>query len=151
MEYEFLLIASGIPDHRSLSHPPVLSEFFPAWLTLTRSNCQSLSVGIRNCWRRTRTAEFRMMPVNQPEMVRRTSAELERNEQSSPLLSATFHRSLDGTGCLTMVNGRARKRLKQFSSNLVSTQSNHWEGLARNEFHLYNVAHTCQHNRVEGI
>jgi len=96
---EFLLIASGIPNliiAACLIHQCSVSSS-PTSLP-TRSNCQSFSsafVEIAEGERVTHLAEFRMMPVNQPEMVRRTSAELERAMSNSPgLLSATFHRSL---------------------------------------------------------
>ena len=81
---------------------------------------------------------------NQPEMVRRTSAELERAMSNSPgLLSATFHRSLDGTRMFNYGQWESKEAfeviLKQPGFN---PDKPYWEGLARNEFHLYNVVHT---------
>jgi len=85
-----------------------------------------------------------MMPVNQPEMVRRTSAELERNESNSPGLLSYLHRSLDGNSD-TYGQWESKEAfeaiLKQPGFNPEQTVL---EGLARNEFHLYNVVHTCR-------
>ncbi|MBD1852164.1 antibiotic biosynthesis monooxygenase [Cyanobacteria bacterium FACHB-502] len=84
-----------------------------------------------------------MMPSNQPEMVKRTTDELERAmSNSSGLISATFHRSLDGT---RMFNYGQWESKEAFEAILKQPGFNpdkpYWEGLARNEFHLYNVVH----------
>ena len=134
-------------DHRSLSRPTVFSEFFPPdslLLEVTASRSLLAEVEIAEGERVTHLAEFRMMPVNQPEMVRRTSAELERAMSNSPgLLSATFHRSLDGTRMFNYGQWESKEAfeaiLKQPGFN---PEQPYWEGLARNEFHLYNVVHT---------
>ncbi len=88
-------------DHRSLPRPSAFNEFFPPdslLLEVTASQARSTEVEIVAGDYVTHLAEFRMIPINQPEMVKRTSAELERAISTSPsLLSATFHRSLDGT------------------------------------------------------
>lgn len=134
-------------DHRSLTRPTVFSEFFPPDLLLlevTASRSLSPEVEIAEGERVTHLAEFRMIPVNQPEMVRRTSAELERAMSNSPgLLSATFHRSLDGTRMFNYGQWESKEAfeaiLKQPGFN---PEQPYWKGLARNEFHLYNVVHT---------
>jgi len=134
-------------DHRSLPHPAVLSEFFPPdslLLEVTASRSVAAEVEIAEGERITHLAEFRMMPVNQPEMVRRTSIELERAMSNSPgLLSATFHRSLDGTRMFNYGQWESKEAfeaiLKQPGFN---PEQPYWQGLARNEFHLYNVVHT---------
>ena len=134
-------------DHRSLPRPTVFSEFFPPdslLLEVTASRSLSAEVEIAQGDRMTHLAEFRMMPINQPEMVRRTSAELERAmSNSTGLLSATFHRSLDGTRMFNYGQWESKEAfeaiLKQPGFN---PEQPYWEGLARNEFHLYNVVHT---------
>ncbi|MBD3886852.1 antibiotic biosynthesis monooxygenase [Phormidium tenue FACHB-886] len=134
-------------DHRSLPRPSVFGEFFPPdslLLEVTASRSLSARVEIVAGDLVTHLAEFRMMPVNQPEMIRRTSAELERAISTSPgLLSATFHRSLDGTRMFNYGQWESKEAfeaiLKQAGFN---PEQPYWEGLARNEFHLYNVAHT---------
>jgi quinol monooxygenase YgiN len=134
-------------DHRSLPRPTVFSEFFPPdslLLEVTASRSLLAEVEIAEGDLVTHLAEFRMMPINQPEMVRRTSAELERAMSNLPgLLSATFHRSLDGT---RMFNYGQWESKEAFEAILKQPGFNpdkpYWEGLARNEFHLYNVVHT---------
>jgi quinol monooxygenase YgiN len=134
-------------DPRSLPRPTVLSEFFPPEMlllevTASRSNSTEVEIIAGNLV--THLAEFRMMPIHQSEMIKRTSAELERAMSNSPgLLSATFHRSLDGT---RMFNYGQWENREAFEAILKQPGFNpeqpYWEGLARNEFHLYNVVHT---------
>jgi quinol monooxygenase YgiN len=64
---------------------------------------------------------------------------------SSPgLISATFHRSLDGTRLFNYGQWESKEAfeaiLKQPGFN---PDESYWEGLARNEFHLYNVVHVA--------
>lgn len=133
-------------DHRNLPRPADFNEFFPPdslLLEVTASKSLAAEVEIIAGDLVTHLAEFRMMPINQPEMVKRTSAELERAMKNSPgLLSATFHRSLDGT---RMFNYGQWESKKAFEAILQQPGFNpdqpYWEGLARNEFHLYNVVH----------
>lgn len=133
-------------DHRSLPRPTVLSEFFPPdslQLEVSASRAVTAEVEIAVGERITHLAEFRMMPSNQPEMVKRTTAELEQAMSNSPgLISASFHRSLDGT---RMFNYGQWKSKEAFEAILNQPGFNpdkpYWEGLARNEFHLYQVVH----------
>ena len=132
-------------DHRSLLRPIVFGEFFPPdALQLEVSASRSVSaVEIVAGDRITHLAEFRMTPSNQPEMIKRTTAELDRAMSNSPgLISATFHRSLDGT---RMFNYGQWESKEAFDAILKQPGFNpdkpYWEGLARNEFHLYIVVH----------
>ena len=133
-------------DHRSLSSPVVFSEFFPPdslQLEVTASQSITAEVEIMTGDRITHLAEFRMMPSNQPEMVKRTAAELDRAMSNTPgLISASFHRSLDGT---RMFNYGQWESKEAFEAILKQPGFNpdkpYWEGLARNEFHLYHVVH----------
>lgn len=133
-------------DHRSLARPPIFGEFFPPdslQLEISASRSVSAEVEIVTGDRITHLAEFRMMPSNQPEMVKRTTAELDRAMKDTPgLISATFHRSLDGT---RMFNYGQWESKEAFEAILEQPGFNpdkpYWEGLARNEFHLYTVAH----------
>ncbi|MDY6784370.1 MAG: antibiotic biosynthesis monooxygenase [Cyanobacteriota bacterium] len=131
-------------DRNNLVRPIVLSEFFPPdslQLEVSASRSLSAEVEIVEGDRITHLAEFRMVPSNQPEMVKRTTAELDRAMDNSPgLISATFHRSLDGT---RMFNYGQWESQEAFEAILKQPGFNpnqpYWEGLARNEFHLYNV------------
>ena len=133
-------------DHRSLPRSIVVDEFFPPdtlQLEVSASRSVSAEVEIVIGDRITHLAEFRMMPSNQPEMVKRTTAELDQAINNSPgLISATFHRSLDGTRMFNYSQWESREAfeaiLKQPGFN---PDKPYWEGLARNEFHLYNVVH----------
>jgi quinol monooxygenase YgiN len=135
-------------DHRSLPRPAIFGEFFPPdslQLEVSASRSVSAEVEIVTGDRITHLAEFRMIPANQPEMVKRTTAELERAMNNSPgLISATFHRSLDGT---RMFNYGQWENKEAFEAILKQPGFNpdkpYWEGLARNEFHLYNVVHVA--------
>ncbi len=67
-----------------------------------------------------------------------------KSQNNTPgLISATFHRSLDGT---RMFNYGQWESKEAFEAILKQPGFNpdkpYWEGLARNEFHLYNVVHT---------
>lgn len=134
-------------DHRSLPRPSVFSEFFPPdslLLEVTASRSLSAEVEIVVGDRITHLAEFRMTSTHQPEMIKRTSAELERAMRNSlGLLSATFHRSLDGTRMFNYGQWESKEAfeaiLKQPGFN---PEQPYWKGLARNEFHLYNVVHS---------
>ncbi|HEY9614066.1 MAG TPA: antibiotic biosynthesis monooxygenase [Allocoleopsis sp.] len=133
-------------DHRSLPRPTVFGEFFPPdslLLEITASRSLSVEVEIVAGDRITHLAEFRMMPSNQPEMVKRTTTEVDRARSNSPgLISATFHRSLDGT---RMFNYGQWESKEAFEAILKQPGFNpdqpYWEGLARNEFHLYHVVY----------
>ncbi|MFB2981833.1 antibiotic biosynthesis monooxygenase family protein [Microseira sp. BLCC-F43] len=135
-------------DHRSLPRPAIFGEFFPPdslQLEVSASRSVSAEVEIVTGDRITHLAEFRMIPANQPEMVKRTTAELERAMNNSPgLISATFHRSLDG---IRMFNYGQWESKEAFEAILKQPGFNpdkpYWEGLARNEFHLYNVVHVA--------
>jgi quinol monooxygenase YgiN len=135
-------------DRRRLPRPTVFDEFFPPdalLLEVSASRSVSAEVEIVAGKCITHLAEFRMMPSNQPEMVKRTTAELDRAMSNSPgLISATFHRSLDGT---RMFNYGQWESKEAFEAILKQPGFNpdkpYWEDLARNEFHLYNVVHVA--------
>ncbi|MDZ8260222.1 antibiotic biosynthesis monooxygenase family protein [Nostoc sp. ChiQUE01b] len=133
-------------DHRSLQRPVLLNEFFPPdslQLEVSASKSVSAEVEIVAGDRITHLAEFRMMPSNQPEMLKRTTTELDQAMSNSPgLLSVSFHRSLDGT---RMFNYGQWESKEAFEAILKQPGFNpdkpYWEELARNEFHLYHVVH----------
>lgn len=132
-------------EPRSLSRSAIFNEFFPpdsVQLEVSASRSILGEVEISVGTRVTHLAEFRMIPSNQPEMLKRTTAELDRAMSNSPgLISATFHRSLDGT---RMFNYGQWESKEAFEAILKQPGFNpdkpYWEGLARNEFHLYEVA-----------
>lgn len=133
-------------DYRSLPYPAVFSEFFPPDsrlldVVISRSITAEVEIAVGD--RVTHLAEFRMIPTNQPEMVKRASHEVDRAMKTSPgLISATFHRSLDGT---RLFNYGQWEDQEAFAAILQQPDFNpekpYWDGLARNEFHLYHVVH----------
>ena len=88
-------------------------------------------------------AEFRMQPENQPKMVELAKEHVKPAMEQAGLISATFHRSLDGTRVINYgqwANKEAIEELKKQPG--FSKDKPYWEGLADNEYHLYEVVHT---------
>jgi quinol monooxygenase YgiN len=88
-------------------------------------------------------AEFRVKPENQQRLI-----ELERENvvialEHPDLISANFHRSLDGTRTANYGQWRS---LDNFEALLKEPKyesvREYWKGLAENEFHLYEVVFT---------
>lgn len=87
--------------------------------------------------------EFRVQPENQQRLI-----ELERENvtialEHPDLISATFHRSLEGT---RTVNYGQWRSLDRFNALLKESKykpvREYWKGLAENEFNLYEVVFT---------
>ena len=87
-------------------------------------------------------AEFSMQPENQPKMVELAKEHVKSAMEQPGLISATFHRSLDGTRVINYgqwANKEAIEELKKQPG--FSKDKPYWEGLADNEYHLYEVVH----------
>lgn len=88
-------------------------------------------------------AEFRVQPENQMRLV-----ELERKYvgvglQNPGLLSANFHRSLDGVHNVNYGQWRSFADFEELlKDSKYKSLSEYWQGLAENEFHLYEVVFT---------
>lgn len=134
-------------DYRVLPVPTTFLEFFPPdshLLEVFASRSRAAEVSIVKGELTTHLAEFRMKPENQHDMVAHASVEVEQAINSSPgLLSATFHRSFDGT---RVFNYGQWESLEAFNTILKQPGFNpdqpYWEGIARNEFYLHHVVHT---------
>ena len=88
-------------------------------------------------------AEFRMQPENQPKLVELAKEHVKPAMKQPGLLSATFHRSLHETRVINYgqwANKEAIEELKKQPG--FSKDKPYWEGLADNEYHLYEVVHT---------
>lgn len=87
--------------------------------------------------------EFRVKPENQQRLV-----ELERENvlialEHPDLLSANFHRSLDGTRTMNYGQWRTLENFELLLKEPKYTPvREYWKGLAENEFHLYEVVFT---------
>jgi quinol monooxygenase YgiN len=89
----------------------------------------------------THFAEFRMKPENQPKLVELQKEYLPKSfEENKGLVSASFHRSLDG---LMSINYGQWLSQEAFEEILkvpgFEKGKGYWVGLAENEFHLYDV------------
>lgn len=85
-------------------------------------------------------AEFRMPPENQPRMVELAKEHVGPAMSLPGLVSANFHRSLDGERVINYGqwdNEEAIYTLTQRPG--FGKEDGYWTGLAENEFHLYEV------------
>lgn len=88
-------------------------------------------------------AEFRVKPEDQQRLVELERKYVKIGLDHPDLISANFHRSLDGT---RTVNYGQWRSLENFDLLLKEPKyaplSEYWQGLAENEFHLYEVVFT---------
>ncbi|AFY57724.1 hypothetical protein Riv7116_5344 [Rivularia sp. PCC 7116] len=85
-------------------------------------------------------AEFRMQPENQPRMIELAKENVVKAMNLPGLVSANFHRSLDGTRVINYgqwSNKEAIENLKKQPG--FGSESPYWEGIAENEHHLYEL------------
>ena len=85
-------------------------------------------------------AEFRMQPENQPRMIELAGENVGKAMELPGLVSANFHRSLDGTRVINYgqwSNQEAIENLKKQPG--FGSESPYWEGIAENEHHLYEL------------
>ena len=88
-------------------------------------------------------AEFRVAPENQQHLVELEKEYVGVGLQNPGLLSANFHRSLDG---VHTVNYGQWSSFAEFDELLKDPKykplSEYWQGIAENQFHLYEVVYT---------
>ena len=88
-------------------------------------------------------AEFKVEPKHQPRLIELEKEYVGVGLQHPDLISANFHRSLDGT---RTVNYGQWRSLDNFEELLKDSKykplSEYWQGLAENQFHLYEVVLT---------
>ena len=88
-------------------------------------------------------AEFRVAPENQQHLVELEKEYVGVGLQNPGLLSANFHRSLDG---VHTVNYGQWSSFAEFEELLKDPKykplSEYWQGIAENQFHLYEVVYT---------
>lgn len=88
-------------------------------------------------------AEFSMQPENQPKMVELAQEHIKPAMEQSGLLSATFHRSVDGTRLINYGHWENQEAIEELVKKPgFSKAAPYWEGIADNEYHLYEVVHT---------
>jgi quinol monooxygenase YgiN len=88
-------------------------------------------------------AEFRVAPENQRKLVELEKEYVGVGLQNPGLLSANFHRSLDG---VHTINYGQWSSFAEFEELLKDPKykplSEYWQGIAENQFHLYEVVYT---------
>ncbi|MDJ0690968.1 MAG: antibiotic biosynthesis monooxygenase [Xenococcaceae cyanobacterium MO_188.B32] len=88
-------------------------------------------------------AEFRMQPANQPRMIELAKENLVKAMKLPGLISATFHRSLDGTRVINYGQWQDTETIENLKKQPgFGKESPYWEGIAENEHHLYEVVLT---------
>ena len=85
-------------------------------------------------------AEFRMKPENQPKMVSLAKEHIKPAMEQPGLISATNDRSLDGTRVINYGHWSDREAIAELTKKPgFSKTAPYWEGIAENEYHLYEV------------
>jgi heme-degrading monooxygenase HmoA len=130
-------------DPRTLPQLPIFAEFFPPeshLLEIVVHRPTDSAIAIKTGQFTVHLAEFRMLPKNQPEMIIRAASEVDRAMKSPGLVSATFHRSLDGKRVFNYGQWESPEAIAELVKQPgFRAEKPYWEGLARNEYHLYDV------------
>ena len=88
-------------------------------------------------------AEFSMQPDNQPKMVELAKEHVKPAMEQPGLISATFHRSLDGTRVINYGQWTNKEAIEELVKQPgFGKDKPYWDGIADNEYHLYEVVHT---------
>ena len=88
-------------------------------------------------------SEFRMPAKNQPRMVELAKAHIGPAMSLEGLVSANFHRSLDGERVINYGQWNSEEAIfKLMQRSGFGKEDGYWTGLAENEFHLYEVVLT---------
>lgn len=85
-------------------------------------------------------AEFRMQPENQSQMVKLAQENVVKAMKLPGLVSANFHRSLDGTRVINYGQWSDKEAINNLKKQPgFGSESPYWEGIAENEHHLYEL------------
>ncbi|MGB3404241.1 MAG: antibiotic biosynthesis monooxygenase [Microcoleaceae cyanobacterium] len=85
-------------------------------------------------------AEFCMEPENQPRMVELAKEHITPAMELEGLISATFHRSLDGTRVINYGQWQNKEAIEELRKQPeFGSENPYWDGIAENEYHLYDV------------
>jgi quinol monooxygenase YgiN len=91
----------------------------------------------------THFAEFRMPPENQQRLLDLAKEEVVKAMENPGLISANFHRSLDGTRVINYGQWRSQEDIEALTKQPgFGKEDGYWRGLAENEYHLYEVVLT---------
>ncbi|VEP16398.1 putative antibiotic biosynthesis monooxygenase [Hyella patelloides LEGE 07179] len=93
----------------------------------------------------THFAEFSMKPENQPKMIELAKEHVKPAMEQPGLISATFHRSLDGTRVINYGQWSNQEAIEQLTKQPgFGKAAPYGEGIADNEYHLYEVVHVVK-------
>lgn len=124
-----------------------LREFSPPDINVYEVVISESKVGIPQIKPRqylTHFAEFRMQPANQPRMIELAQENVNKAMELPGLISANFHRSLDGTRVINYGQWLDRESIENLKKQPgFGSDSPYWEGIAENEHHLYEVVLSC--------
>lgn len=96
----------------------------------------------------THFAEFSMSESNQPRMIELATEHLKPAMEQPGLISATFHRSLDGTRVINYGQWQNEEAIAELVKQPgFGSDQPYWSGIADNEYHLYEVVHTVTLNQ----
>ena len=88
-------------------------------------------------------AEFKMPAENQPRMIELAKEHVKPAMEQPGLISATFHRSLDGRRVINYGQWENKEAIENLAKQPgFSKEKPYWDGIAENEYHLYEVVHT---------
>lgn len=88
-------------------------------------------------------AEFRMEADDQPRMVELAKEHLTPAMELEGLISANFHRSLDGTRVINYGQWRDQESIEELRKKPgFGSEKPYWQGIAENKYHLYEVVFT---------
>ncbi len=88
-------------------------------------------------------AEFGMQPANQPKMIELAKSHVKSAMEQPGLISATFHRSLDGTRVINYGQWESKEAIEELTKQPgFGKDQPYWDGIADNEYHLYEVVCT---------
>ena len=91
----------------------------------------------------THFAEFPMPSKNQPRMMELAQENIGKAMKLPGLISANFHRSLDGTRVINYGQWQDRETIENLKKQPgLGRNSKYWSGVAENEHHLYEVVLT---------
>ncbi|MEA5594194.1 antibiotic biosynthesis monooxygenase [Rivularia sp. UHCC 0363] len=84
-------------------------------------------------------AEFKMQPENQPRMIELAQENVVKAMKLPGLVSANFHRSLDGTRVINYGQWSNQEAIENLKKQPGFGSDPYWEGIAENEHHLYEL------------
>jgi heme-degrading monooxygenase HmoA len=139
-DYEAFVNNAGIQGQFQAQHVQVFGEIDTHLYEIVASQSKIGTPQIQTDEYIVHFAEFQMKPENQPRMVELAKEHLAPAMELAGLISATFHRSLDGTRVINYGQWRDQETIEALRKKPgFGSEKPYWDGLANNEYHLYTV------------